>query len=639
MAPKKKEAAKGQVIGIDLGTTYSCVAVARNGTVEIIANDQGNRTTPSSVAFAAADSERLVGEAAKNQAALNPRRTIFDAKRLIGKKFDDPEVQRDLRYLPYPVVSRGGNPYIEIEVVKTEEGGGGGLIKKGFAPEEISAMILGKMKETAESYLGEPVKGAVVTVPAYFNDMQRQATKDAGRIAGLNVLRIINEPTAAAIAYGLNNLNRKRKKTKRKVLVYDLGGGTFDVSVLEVDGKEFRVLATGGDTHLGGGDFDQRVMEYFIKLIKRKHGNEDIGEDKRALGKLRKECERAKRALSNQNQVRVEIESLFHGMDFSEPLTRAKFEELNLDLFKKTLEVVEATLKDANLGKSELEEVILVGGSTRIPKLREMLKEMFDGKEPCKGVNPDEAVAYGAAVLGAKLGGSAKALHHGVALIDVTPLSLGVECDNSLMYVVIPRNTRIPTKMSKQFTTKIDQQTTMSIKVFQGERPLTKDCIELGSFALSGITPAPRGVTKVEETLEIDEDGILKVTAREKIPGAESQSLTITDYKGGLTQQEIERMIKEAEEMAEKDKTAKARVDAMIKLERYIYDAKKAILSGDGLSHQVGDKKIKVEISSVGEASCWLEKNQGATREDYVKKLNELRGIWDPILANAKSKS
>ncbi|CAI0469158.1 unnamed protein product [Linum tenue] len=599
MAPKKKEAAKGQVIGIDLGTTYSCVAVARNGTVEIIANDQGNRTTPSSVAFAAADSERLVGEAAKNQASLNPRRTIFDAKRLIGKKFDDPEVQRDLRYLPYPVVSRGGNPYIEIEVVKTEEGGGGGLIKKGFAPEEISAMILGKMKETAESYLGEPVKGAVVTVPAYFNDMQRQATKDAGRIAGLNVLRIINEPTAAAIAYGLNNLNRKRKKTKRKILVYDLGGGTFDVSVLEVDGKEFRVLATGGDTHLGGGDFDQRVMEYFIKLIKRKHGNEDnIGEDKRALGKLRKECERAKRALSNQNQVRVEIESLFQGMDFSEPLTRAKFEELNLDLFKKTLLVVEATLKDAKLGKSEIEEVVLVGGSTRIPKLREMLKEMFGGKEPCKGVNPDEAVAY-----------------------------------------VIPRNTRIPTKMSKQFTTKIDQQPEIKIKVVQGERPLTKDCIELGSFVLSGITPAPRGVPKVEETLEIDEDGILKVTAREKIPGAESQSLTIADYKGGLTQQEIERMIKEAEEMAEKDKTAKARVDAMDKLERYIYDVKKAILSGDGLLHQVGDKKIKVEISSVGEASGWLEKNQGATREDYEKKLNELRGIWDPILTNAKKKS
>ncbi|CAL1398231.1 unnamed protein product [Linum trigynum] len=630
----KKEVRRGQVIGIDLGTTYSCVAVARNGTAEIIANDLGSRTTPSSVAFTADGSGRLIGEAAKNQAARNPRRTIFDAKRLIGKKFDDPEVQRDLRYLPYPVVNRGGNPCVEIDEVKAEEGGGR-LTKRGFAPEEISAMILGKMKETAESYLGEPVSGAVVTVPAYFNDKQRQATKDAGRIAGLNVLRIINEPTAAAIAYGLTSLYWKRKQTKSKILVYDLGGGTFDVSVLEVDGRKFRVLATGGDTHLGGGDFDQRVMEYFIKLIKRKYGKEDINEDKRALGKLRMECERAKRALSSQHQVRVEIDFLYQGMDFSEPLTQAKFNELNFDLFKKTLEVVEATLKDANLGKSEIEEVVLVGGSTRIPKLREMLKRMFDGKEPCKGVNPDEAVAYGAAVLGAKLSGHADAVHDGVMLFDVTPLSLGIEDAYGLMDLIIPRNTPIPTKMSIQSTTIEDLQPEMSIKVFQGERPLTKDCVELGSFVLSGITPAPRRVTKVEETLEIDEDGILKVTAREKIPGAKCQSLTITNYKGGLTQQDIERMIKEAEEMAEKDKTAKARVDARIELESYIYDVKNAFLSGDGLQ-QVGDKRRKVEISSIGAASRWLEENQGATRDDYEKKLNELRGIWDPILTNAK---
>ncbi|CAI0469164.1 unnamed protein product [Linum tenue] len=578
-----------EVIGIDLGTTNSCVAVVRNGTAEIIANDQGHRTTPSFVAFSAADSERLIGEAAKKQAALNPRRTIFDAKRLIGKKFNDPEVQRDL------------------------------------SPEQISAMILGKMKETAESYLGQPVSGAVVTVPAYFNDRQRQATKDAGRIANLNVLRIINEPTAAAIAYGLNSLHRK-------ILVYDLGGGTFDVSVLEVDGQDFRVLATGGDAHLGGGDFDQRLMEYFIRLIKRKFCKEDISEDKKALGRLRKECETAKRDLSNQSQVRVEIESLFQGVDLSETLTRAKFNELNLDLFKKTLEVVEATLKDAKLGKSEIEEVVLVGGSTRIPKLREMLKEMFDGKEPCKGVNPDEAVAYGAAVFGSKLSDHGD----GVTLVDVTPLSLGIEDAYGLMKVIIPRNTPVPTKMSMEFSTNEDQQTSMSTKVFQGERPLTKDCIHLGKFVLSDITPAPRGVTIVEDTLEIDEDGILKVTSREKIPGAKSKSLTITSYKGNLTQNQIKRMIKEAKEMAEQDKIARACVDARIELESYIYDAKNAFLTGDGLE-QVGDKRGKVEIiCSMRAASGWLDANQGATREVYEKKLNELRGVWDPILITAK---
>ncbi|CAL1372961.1 unnamed protein product [Linum trigynum] len=634
MAPEA-ELRAGEVIGIDLGTTYSCVAVARNGMAEIIANDQGNRTTPSIVAFSATDSERLVGEAAKNQAAFNPRRTIFDAKRLIGKKFDDPEVQRDLRYLPYPVVNGDGKPWVEIEIVKSEEegGGGGGEMKRGFTPEEISAMILGKMKETAESYLGEPVSGAVVTVPAYFNDLQRQATKNAGKIAGLNVLRIINEPTAAAVAYGLNKLNRKRKQSKSKILVYDLGGGTFDVSLLELDGQEFRVLATGGDTHLGGGDFDQRVMEYFIKLIKRKYGKEEISEDKRALGKLRKECERAKRALSNQNQVRVEIE--FQGIDISEPLTRAKFEELNLDLFQKTLEVVETTLIDAKLEKSEIEEVVLVGGSTRIPRLREMLKEMFDGKEPCKGVNPDEAVAYGAAVLGAKMSGHAVAVHDGITLFDVTPLSLGIERELGLMSVIIPRNTPIPTKISKEFFTIRDQQTRMRIYVFQGERTLIKDCIELGRFVLSGITPAPRGVSKVDVTFEIDENGILKVTSREKIPGAKSQSLTITNYKGGLTQQEIERMIKEAKEMEVKDKTAKARLYARIELERYIYDVKNAILSSDGLQ-QLGDERRKEEMSSVLATSRWLDENQGAIKEDYEKKLNELRGVWDPILSKRK---
>jgi heat shock protein 5 len=388
-ARKGKKAASGPVIGIDLGTTYSCVGVYRNGHVDIVANDQGNRITPSWVAFT--DDERLVGEAAKNQAPLNPQRTIFDIKRLIGRRFDDEEVQRDVKYLPYKVVNKGGKPYVEVPMKGGE--------RKTFSPEEISAMILSKMRETAESYLGQRVTDAVVTVPAYFNDAQRQATKDAGTIAGLNVPRIINEPTAAAIAYGLD-----KKGAEMNVLVYDLGGGTFDVSVLSLDHGVFEVLATSGDTHLGGEDFDQRVMDHFIRLIKRKHGK-DISKDGRALGKLRRECERAKRALSNQHQVRVEIESLFDGVDFSEQLTRAKFEELNMDLFKKTLGPVKKAIADAKLKKSDIDEIVLVGGSTRIPKVQELLTEMFDGKEPNKGINPDEAVAYGAAVQGSIISG------------------------------------------------------------------------------------------------------------------------------------------------------------------------------------------------------------------------------------------
>ncbi|CAI0454297.1 unnamed protein product [Linum tenue] len=443
----------GEVIGIDLGTTYSCVAVARKGrNVEIIANDQGNRTTPSYIAFSpvSAGSERLIGEAAKNQATLNPRRTVFDVKRLIGKKFDDPDVQKDLK------------------------------------PEELSAMVLVKMKETAEAYLGKKVTNAVVTVPAYFNDLQRQATKDAGTIAGLKVLRIINEPTAGALAYGLNQDSRR----KRNILVYDLGGGTFDVSVLNIDKDEFRVLATGGDTHLGGGDFDQRVMKYFVDMIKRKY-KKDVSKDRKALGKLRRECERAKRVLSSQTQVRVEIDSFIQGMDFSEPLTRARFEDLNSDLFERTLEVVKSTMEDANLEKDEIDEIVLVGGSTRIPKVTEMLKKAFNGKEPSKGINPDEAVAYGAAVQGAMLSSD----QEGVVLVDVTPLSLGVQALGGLMSVVMPRNTVIPRKITRgRYTTFADQQNSVFVQVFQGERPLTKDCIHLGSFVLGDIAPAPRYV-------------------------------------------------------------------------------------------------------------------------------------------------
>ncbi|CAN1831138.1 Luminal-binding protein [Linum perenne] len=604
----KPKMSGGDVIGIDLGTTFSCVAVARDNKIEIIANDQGNRITPSFVAFAAANSERLIGEAARNQASTNPTRTIFDAKRLIG---------RDISFLPYPVVNRDGKPYVELTLK------GGQL--KSFSPQEISAMILGKMKETAESYIGRPVTGAVVTVPAYFNDAQRKATRDAGTIAGLNVLRIINEPTAGALAYGLNNLMKGRK---RKILVYDLGGGTFDVSVLEIEDGVFEVLATGGDTHLGGGDFDR-------KLIKRKY-KKDVSRESKALGRLRKECERAKRALSNQSQVTVEMDSFIDGNDFSEILSRARFEELNLDLFKKTLEVVERTMGDAKLKKSEIDEIVLVGGSTRIPRLREMLKEMFDGKEPSKGVNPDEAVAYGAAVLGASLSGSQSAALYDVTLCDVTPLSLGVEVVGGLMSVVIPRNTSIPTKLAGEYYTIEDQQTSVTIKVYQGERPLTKDCIELGRFVLSGITPAPR--------YEISSKLIFSVpiTAKEKIssPSGKSsthESLTITNYKGDLTKSEIERMIKEASKMVDEDKMAKARVDARNQLERYLYDIRNAMSNGvrDKMSW---NEKRKVD-SSVGEASNWLDENQSARKEDYEKRYKKLRDVWNPIITKVYGSS
>ncbi|CAI0454338.1 unnamed protein product [Linum tenue] len=614
MADKK---ITGEVIGIDLGTTFSCVAVAgKDRTIEIIANDQGNRTTPSWVAFspASAGSERLIGEAAKNQATLNPRGTIFDVKRLIGKKFDDPEVQNDLKYLPYPVVERDGKPCVEVEV-------NGEL--KTFTPEEISAMVLGKMKETAESFLGKEVTNAVVTVPAYFNDSQRQATKDAGTISGLNVLRIINEPTAGALAYGVK-LDSKRKVN---ILVYDLGGGTFDVSVLNIDNCVFQVLATGGNTHLGGGDFDQRVMDYFVDLIKRKY-KKDISEDRKALGKLRRECERVKRVLSSQTQARVEIDSLTEGMDLSEPLTRpltrARFEDLNSDLFEKTLEVVKRTLADAKVRKEQIDEIVLVGGSTRIPRVREMLKKAFDGKEPSKGINADEAVAYGAAVQGAMLSSD----QDGVILSDVTPLSLGIGIKGDLMSVVIPRNTVIPTEFtSDQYFTVYDHQTAANINVYQGERALTKDCFFLGCFELTGIPPAPRGESRIEVTFQVDADGILKVTAKPKAT-RKSRSLTISSYKGNLSSREIERMVREAREMAEHDKREKERIDERNRLEQKIYDLNKS-LEKSKIYDSSDEERIDEVKDALRDASEWLDENEDACMEDYEDKRLELESIWD----------
>uniref|UniRef100_A0A0E0L1N7 Uncharacterized protein n=1 Tax=Oryza punctata TaxID=4537 RepID=A0A0E0L1N7_ORYPU len=606
----------GTVIGIDLGTTYSCVGVYRNGRVEIIANDQGNRITPSWVAFTDGG-ERLIGEAAKNQAAANPERTVYDAKRLIGRPFADADVQRDMKLLPFAVVDKGGKPHVRLEVRDGDV--------RLFSPEEVSAMVLAKMKETAEAYLGEKVTRAVVTVPAYFNDAQRQATKDAATIAGLAVERIINEPTAAALAYGID-----KKGAEKNVLVFDLGGGTFDVSVLAIDDGVYEVLATNGDTHLGGEDFDQRVMEHFVKLIKRKHGR-DIADDARALGKLRRECERAKRALSNQHQVRVEIESLFDGVDLSEPLSRARFEELNNDLFRKTMVPVKKAMADARLSKADIDEIVLVGGSTRIPKVRQLLKDYFDGKEPNQGVNPDEAVAYGAAIQANIVSGDTDNNTRTMVVLDVTPLTLGLETAGGVMTTLIPRNTPVPTKKTQLFSTYKDKQTMVTVKVFEGERSMTRDNRLLGKFDLTGIAPAPRGAPQIEVTFEVDTDGILSVSAADKATGR-SEKITISGDDRKISQEEIDRMVSDAEEFADEDRRHRERVDARNSLEAYVYSVKNAVVGGKMADAMDGEEKEKVE-EAVMKAYEWLDGNQDAGKEEYEEKLRELEDVCNPVSA------